>query len=392
MVFQATTATQKITRLRKRIRAVTGGTSASKTISILLWLIDKAQTNNGLVISVVSESMPHLRKGAMRDFLAIMESHHYFRRERWNKTDSVYTFEKGSIIEFFGVESWERVKGARRDILFINEANHIDYNSYTQMEVRTKETIWLDWNPESEFWFYTDVLGIVDCDFITLTYKDNEGLDSRIIQSIESRQHNVNWWRVYGLGLLGEVEGRIYTGWNIIDEIPHEARLERYGLDFGYSIDPTALIAAYYMNAGYVLDENLYQLGMSNREIADTLKMLPRALVIADSAEPKSIAEIKSFGINIVGATKGKGSINQGIQFVQDQKIFVTKRSVNLIKEYRGYLWDTDKDGKSINVPQDFNNNAMDAVRYALDKFQRRAIVMPQSYGGVKSYIPGTLA
>jgi phage terminase large subunit len=195
--------------------------------------------------------MPHLRKGAMRDFLNIMQIQEYFKDTLWNATNSFYTFTTGSVIEFFSVENWEKVKGARRDVLFVNEANHIGYNSYTQMEVRTKEIIWLDWNPENEFWWYSDVMPSNDVDFITLTYKDNEALDQRIVDSIESKMNNKSWWKVYGLGQLGEVESRIFKDWQIIDEIPHEARLERYGLDFGYSNDPTTIIAIYRYNGGF---------------------------------------------------------------------------------------------------------------------------------------------
>lgn len=391
--FKATTATRKLAKLQKRIRGIAGGTSASKTISILLILIDYAQTHKGRIISVVSESMPHLKKGAMRDFLNIMKSHGYFRRDRWNKTDSTYDFGENTIFEFFSVESWERVKGARRDVLFINEANHISYNAYTQMEVRTKEIIWLDWNPENEYWFYTDILNVQECDFITLTYKDNEALDDRIVESIESRKYNVNWWKVYGLGQLGEVEGRIFTGWKIIDKIPHEARLERYGLDFGYSNDPVAVVAIYYLDGGYVLDEVLYRVKMANREVADMLKMLPQALVVADSAEPKSIDEMKSYGTNIVGATKGQGSINQGILYVQDQKISVTSRSLNIIKEYRNYLWEVDKEGNQTNNPQKFMNHCMDSIRYGFDKFQKAGTFKQNlDVGGVKPLLEGLLA
>jgi len=392
--MKVVTATNKLAKLRKRIRAIAGGTSASKTYSIIGLLIDYAQANPGKVTSIVSESMPHLRKGAMRDFLAIMQDHGYFVRKQWDKTNSTYNYGNRSIIEFFSVDSWERVKGARRDVLFVNEANHISYNAYTQMEVRTKEIIWLDWNPENEFWYYTDIDGIVDHDFLTLTYKDNNALDKRIVESIESRKHNKNWWRVYGLGLLGEVEGRIYAGWKIIDKVPHEARLERYGLDFGYSNDPSAIVAIYRYDGGYVLDEVLHRLRMKNRELADQINLLDDALVIADSAEPKSIDEMKDdYRINIVGATKGQGSVNQGIQFVQDQKISVTKRSVNIIKEYRNYLWETDKEGVIINKAPDFMNHCMDAIRYGMDRFQRAGVFkMNDDVGGVKPLIPGTLA
>lgn len=369
-MFSATTATHKLLKLKKRIKAVCGGTSASKTISIELILIDKAQREKGLLISIVSESFPHLKRGAMRDFLNIMQEHNYFKDDRWNKTDYIYTFETGSRIEFFSADMPSKVRGPRRDVLFINECNNIPYEAFDQLEIRTKKEIWLDWNPTNEFWFYTDVKeSRDDVDFVTLTYKDNEALDKAIVSSIESHKNNKNWWQVYGLGQLGEVEGKIYKDWQIIDEIPHEARLERRGLDFGYSNDPSSLIDIYYYNGGYILDEQLYQKGLSNKQLADFIKNLENAntLVKADSAEPKSIDEIKSYGINILPVTKGKDSVCQGIQKVQDVRISMTKRSINLIKEYRNYMWETDRDGKILNVPIDMFNHALDAVRYGFE-------------------------
>jgi phage terminase large subunit len=367
MKYVKTTATDKIFTLRKRIRGVAGGTSASKTISILLWCIQYAQTHNNELISVVSESFPHLKRGSQRDFLNIMEGHGYFKDSNWNKTDFVYTFETGSRIEFFSADQPGKVRGPRRDVLFINEANNISYETYTQLEVRTKKIIWLDWNPVQEFWFYSEVKDKDNVDFLILTYKDNEALDPNIVQAIESRQGNKNWWQVYGLGQLGEVEGKIYKDWAIIDDIPHEARLERYGLDFGYSNDPTAIVAIYRYNGGFILDEITYQKGLSNKQIADVLNNQDKALVIADSAEPKSIDEITSYGVMIQPALKGQGSLSKGIAFVQDQRMSMTKRSLNVIKEYRNYLWQTDKEGKIINVPDVGFDHAMDAIRYAVN-------------------------
>lgn len=354
-------------KLKKRIRGVAGGTSASKTISILLWLIDYAQSTEGKLISVVSESFPHLKRGVIRDFQNIMEQHGYWQPGLWNKTDYVYTFHKNSRIEFFSADQPGKVRGPRRDVLFINEANNISYETYTQLEVRTKNIIWLDWNPVSEFWWYTEVLPTQDVEFVTLTYRDNEGLDKSIIDAIEARKSNKNWWAVYGLGQLGEVEGKIYKDWATIDEVPHEARLERYGLDFGYSNDPTAIVAVYKYNGGLILDEITYQKGLSNKQIADIINNQQQSLVIADSAEPKSIDEIKMFGASILPSQKGQGSVNQGIQKVQDQRISVTKRSLNILKEYRNYLWQTDKDGKIINTPEPGFDHALDAVRYAIE-------------------------
>jgi phage terminase large subunit len=309
----------------------------------------------------------------MRDFLLIMKEHRYFKENRWNKSDYTYTFETGSKIEFFSADQPGKVRGPRRDRLFINEANNIPYETFDQLEVRTRDFIFLDWNPVSEFWFYTEVDGRRDdVEFITLTYKDNEALDESVVKSIETRKDRKNWWRVYGLGLLGELEGKIYTNWKIIDEVPHEARLERYGLDFGYTNDPSAITAVYYYDGGYILDEVCYTKGMSNKQIADTLINEPQGLAVADSAEPKSIDEIRGYGVNIVGAEKGKDSVRNGIQSVQDQQISVTKRSVNIIKEYRNFLWMVDKNGKIINEPEKGFDHLMDAIRYAIMSILKR--------------------
>lgn len=375
-MYISTTALQKLLKLRKRIKGVAGGTSASKTISIIQILVDKAQSDKTpKLTSITSESMPHLKRGAMRDFLNIMKEHGYFKDDRWNKTDFIYTFETGSKIEFFSLDMPHKVRGPRRDRLFINEANNIVKETYDQLEVRTNEEVWLDWNPTNEFWFYTDLLGQDNVDFIILTYKDNEGLPQQVVDSIESRRSNKNWWKVYGLGELGEVEGKIYKDWKLdLDDIPHEARLERRGLDFGYSTDPAALVDVYYFNGGYILDEQLYRIGMHNKAIADTINNLrdPHTLVMADSAEPKSIDEMKLYGINVLPAQKGPGSVTQGINYVQGQKISATKRSVNLIKEYRNYMWKTDKDGRILSVPEEGQDHLMDAIRYALSSFNTR--------------------
>lgn len=381
-MYIKTTALQKLLRLRKRIRGVQGGTSASKTISILQILIDKSQAYHGKdVRSVTSESMPHLKRGAMRDFLNIMEEHGYFDESRWNRTDFIYTFESGNKIEFFSLDMPHKVRGPRRKDLFINEANNIDKETFDQLEVRTEGDIWLDWNPTAPFWFHEDLLGQRDdIDHIILTYKDNEGLPQSIVKSIEARKVNKNWWQVYGMGQLGEVQGRIYTGWKVdLDEIPHEAKLIKRGLDFGYSNDPAALVDVYYLDGGYILDERLYQIGMRNKAIADFITNVeePQTLVIADSAEPKSIDELKLYGVNVLPAEKGPGSVNQGINFVQDQRISVTKRSINTIKEYRGYMWKFDRDGKQLSVPEDFNNHSMDAIRYALQAQNVKTDVKP---------------
>jgi len=369
-MYTVTTATKKLSKLKKRIRGIAGGTSASKTISILLLMIDYSQCHKNELLSVVSESFPHLKRGAIRDFLNIMEEHKYFKEKNWNKTDFVYTFETGCRMEFFSADQPGKVRGPRREILFINEANNISFETFTQLEIRTKKIIWLDWNPVSEFWWYDEVMPKMNVDFMILTYKDNEALDKNIVKTIESRKDNKNWWKVYGLGELGEAEGRIYTDWKPVSKVPHEARLERYGLDFGYSNDPTSIVAIYYYNGGYILDEVTYLKKLSNKRIADILLNQPKSMVVADSAEPKSIDELVYLGINTQPAQKGPGSVEQGIQFVQEQRISVTKRSLNVLKEYRNYLWKTDRDGKIINEPEHMWSHSMDAIRYGMESLR----------------------
>jgi phage terminase large subunit len=369
-MFSETTATRKITSLTRKIRAVQGGTSASKTISILLYLIAYSQTKQPAkkLVSVVSESIPHLKRGAIRDFKNIMQSHHYWKDDRWNATDSIYTFETGSQMEFFSADNADKLRGGRRDVLFMNEANNMTLDAFDQLEVRTREFVFLDWNPTNEFWFYTDVVpNREDVDHIIITYKDNEALEQAIIDSIEARKNRKGWYQVYGLGQLGEVEGKIYKDWAIIDQIPHEARLIRHAVDFGYSNDPSAIVSIYKYNGGYIIDEVAYKKAMTNRQIADILVNLEDGLVIADSAEPKSIDEIASYGVSILPCEKGPGSVNAGIQFVQEQRVSMTKTSYNVIREYRNYLWETDKDGRILNKPEHTYSHSMDAIRYGLN-------------------------
>jgi phage terminase large subunit len=368
MQYSETTATKKIAALNKKIRIVQGGTSASKTISILLYLIARAQMDTSpTMTSIVAESIPHLKKGALRDFKNILKAHNYWKEDLWAETDKIYTFETGSQIEFFGADQAEKLRGGRRDRCFMNEANNLTLGAFDELEVRTKEFLFIDYNPTNEFWVQEEIIpNRQDVDFIILTYKDNEACPEEIVASIEARKNRKGWYQVYGLGQLGEVEGKIYKDWQVIDDVPHEARLERVGLDFGYTNDPTAIVAIYYWNGAYILDELVFQKGMSNKQIADTLINIKSVLVVADSAEPKSIDEIRSFGINIMPTLKGADSVRQGIQQVQDQRIFVTKRSVNVLKEYRNYLWETDRDGRVLNTPEHQWSHSMDSIRYGM--------------------------
>jgi phage terminase large subunit len=368
-MFQRTTAIRKILNLKKRIKIIQGGTSAGKTFGILPVLIDKATKREGIEISVVAETIPHLRRGALKDFLKIMKWTGRFFVDRFNKSLLRYEFANGSVIEFFSADDSSKLRGARRDILYINECNNVTFDSYNELAIRTRSEVYLDFNPANEFWVHTELKDEPDSDFLILTYKDNEALDESIVQQIEKNRDKAktssywaNWWKVYGEGQLGMLEGVVFSNWKLIDTIPKDARLIGIGLDFGYTNDPTAIIEIYNYNGQRIINERAYQTGLLNSDIA---KLLPKNVVVyADSSEPKSIDEIKRFGITIKGVTKGKDSINYGIDVMQSQSYLVTNQSTNLIKELRSYIWDTDKQGKRLNKPIDHFNHAIDALRY----------------------------
>lgn len=380
-MLQKTTAQNKIAQLKKRVRIVRGGTSSSKTFSIIPMLITYAVQKDNTEISIVSESIPHLRRGAIRDFLKIMQMVGMYDPNKWNKSSLTYTFSNNSFIEFFSADQPDKLRGARRDVLFINECNNVDWESYYQLAIRTRKFIYLDYNPVTEFWVDTELVHDADSEMIVLTYKDNEALDSSIVAEIEKAKEKAetseywrNWWAVYGLGQIGNLEGVIFSNYQLIDTIPSDARLLGCGVDFGYSVDPTAIVEVYQYNDQRIIKEICYRTGMLNSDIA---KVLPKGIpVYADSAEPKSIEEIRRFGISIKGVTKGKDSINYGIQVMQGQNYMITKDSTNLIKELRGYCWDKGKDGKTLPIPVG-DDHIIDAWRY----FEMESLGLKKNFG-----------
>lgn len=357
-----------------RVVANKGGTRSSKTYSVVQLLIVIADFRQR-DISIVSESFPHLRRGVMKDFAEILDKEGLVEgvNYEFNKSEYKYEFKNGSVVEFFSVDNWGKVKGSRRDILFINECNRISYETYRQLAVRTTETIFLDWNPDNEFWYEEHIAQRDTTAEIHSTYLDNPYLDKAQIAEIESNRYNEQWWRVYGLGLTGHIEGTIYRPFIQIDELPDARSRMRhvYGLDFGYSNDPTALVDVYIDEAGrkIYVDEIIYETGLLNSDIAQRMAeagVSKSTEIFADAAEPKSVDEIgrKVYRYNVKPAYK-KDLLSQ-IQFLQQFEIYVTTRSLNVIKESRQYKWKEDRDGNAVNEPIDAFNHAMDALRYAV--------------------------
>ena len=372
-MFQTTSAIRKLYALKKRKKVIQGGTSAGKTFGILPILIDRCIRTPYLETSVVSESIPHLRRGAMKDFLKIMIETGRYRDGQWNRSALKYTFTNGSYIEFFSVEQPDKLRGARRNVLYCNEANNIPFEAYNQLAIRTSGDIWIDFNPTANFWAHKEVANQPDADFITLTYLDNEALPQTIVDDIEAARDKAktseywaNWWKVYGLGQVGSLEGVCIKEWQEI-KLPLEARLLCYGMDFGYSNDPTTLIGLYKYNDAYIFDEIIYQKKLLNSDTSNLFKAHDiNAVVYADSAEPKSIAELRTLGHKVLPCTKGKDSIVYGINLINQNKIYITSRSKNLIKELQSYTWTKDREGNTVNKPIDAFNHCIDAARYAI--------------------------
>jgi phage terminase large subunit len=286
-----------------------------------------------------------------------------------------YRFANRSFIEFFSADSEARLRGARRHVLYINEANNISFESYYQLAIRTSQEIYIDYNPTAEFWAQTEILTQDDAELEILTYQDNEALPETIKQDIESNRikaansaYWANWWRVYGLGQLGNLVGAIFEDFKIVQNLePSTQKFVAFGIDWGYSSDPTALVAVHRNGENLYIQELLYDYQLTNQDIAKKLKEfgITRSMeIVADSAEPKSIEEIYRLGFNIKKANKGPDSVRNGIDILKRFKIHVTKDSTNLIKELRNYAWATDKNGKNTGEPADAFNHAIDAIRY----------------------------
>jgi phage terminase large subunit len=345
-----------------------GGTRSGKTYNILLWIIFAyCQRNEGKIITICRKSFPALRGTVMRDFFTILKDHDIYSEEFHSKTAHEYRLNQNTI-EFISLDMAQKIRGRKRDLLFANEANELTQEDWTQLLFRTNEKVILDYNPSEEFhWIYDQVLNRSDVDFFQTTYKDNPFLGDVIKEEIERlKQVDENYWRVYGLGERGQSRSLVYQ-FQTCKEIPKEAKLISYGLDFGYSSDPTSLVRTYLLDDNMYVDELLYRTGMTNQDIANEMKALGLDRsneVFADSAEPKSIEEIYRMGWNIKPTIKG--SINIGIDIIRRYKLHATESSFNLIKELRNYKYIEDKNGLLTNRPVDNFNHALDALRYSV--------------------------
>jgi phage terminase large subunit len=381
-LFTRTTAINKILKLNKFCNGVQGGTSAGKTYGILPVLIDIATKNPNTEISIVAESFPHLRRGAMKDFKKIMYETGRWIDSHWHATDSTYTLYNKSTFEFFSADNDSKLRGARRDILYMNEANNMTFHAYTELASRTKQRVYLDWNPVASFWFHEELQNDSDVEMLIINYLDNEACPDSALKFILKAKEKAsesafwsNWYNVYGLGIIGSLQGAVFENWQQCKEIPIDAEFIAYGMDFGFSADPTTLVGVYRYNKELYLKELIYETKLTNTDIIEKLNTLginKRDVIIADSAEPKSIEDLKRAGYNVEPAKKGADSIKHSIDTLQRYKLNITDNSINGIKEARNYKWLTDKDGKSTNKPIDSFNHFWDAVRYvALNKIDK---------------------
>lgn len=395
MKYSITTTLEKTQALFSdddyRIIVEQGGTSAGKTISTLWVLLDYALAHAGKIISIVSDTFPNLRKGAMRDFLDICRETNILEVATWNKSESTLTLPNDTIIEFFSTDMMGAL-GARRDILYINEANRISWETFCQLEVRTREKVIIDFNPVAEFWAHTELLksGRKDVAFLKTTYLDNEALDEATVNAIEQHRGDgtSNWWRVYGLGEIGSLEGNVYEGWvrePIAKWNTQPFHLVRYGVDFGFSNDPTAVVAVFEDDNGEIwLKQQVLETKLLTPALVEHCRSLPEGLFVCDNARPEIIAELQANGIRAIGCDKTPGEKMNGkrynIELVQRRKIHYFDCDKELEREYLTYAWRKKKTGEILDEPEDGNDHCMDAIAYAIRDLERK----PIEYGEVR--------
>lgn len=368
-------STQEAIENGRKVVIHKGGTGSGKTYDLMMFLITYVMMKQkSQIITVVSESHPHLKIGAIRYLLEITQKIGIYDDKYWNKSESVFTYKPtGSIIEFFSADRIGKALGARRQWLYGNEINNLKVDVWEEL-ARRSENIIGDFNPTAQFWLEEWLLNYDDTITILSNYLDNPYLPDTEKQRIAKRANrDANFKRIHIDCEYGIYEGLIFEHWSQIDQIPENIKgVETYGMDFGFSQDPTTLVRLIETTEAYYADELIYQTGMLNRDIVTRLENLGIKKgydkIIADSAEPKSIHEIHLAGFNIKGAQKGADSIRAGIDRLKSKPLYVTKRSINLIKELRNHSWEIDKSGRATNKPIDDYNHLLDALRYASEK------------------------
>lgn len=360
-----------------RIRGIAskGGTRSSKTWSTLQLLhLVCVNSEKPLVISCVAATLPMVKRGMMRDFKQMLITENEWDENAFNKSECTYTYPNGCIIEFFGVDNASKVHGSARDILFVNEAQTIPREIFRQLDIRTRKKVVIDFNPVRKFWGETEFVGDR---YITIhsTYKDNPYLSKEQVGAIEKNKGDANWWRIYGEGETGGVEGNVYPSYEVIDDMPETFTGRCLGLDFGFVNDPTAIVDIRFQGWDLYVDLLCYETGLLNASIADylTSNMLHRLITVCDNAEQKSIVELQQRRIKAIPCVKGRGSVAGGIAQVKQFKLHVTKRSVKLLDELDNYKFIKDEATDTYtNETIDAWNHALDALRYGVDYLIRK--------------------
>ena len=354
-----------------------GGTYSGKTYAIEQVLFCYACEAEKQVITVVGQDIPNLKSGALRDALSIYHSSEALQSlvKNYNKTDRIFEFNNGSIIEFKSYDNAQDAKSGKRDFLFVNEANGVEWSIFSELSLRTRKKVFIDYNPNSAFWAHDNLMGKPGVQLIISDHRHNPFLAEKEREKIEAIKGNdPELWRVYARGLTGKVTGLILNNWHICENIPKDAKLLAAGLDFGFTNDETGCLLAYLQNGELWVDEVLYETGLTNPDIAVKLmaaQIKKRTEIVADSAEPKSIEELRRLGWHVTGAKKGADSVKNSIDILKRYKINITRKSVNLLNELGRYKWKTDRSGKTLNEPVDSFNHLIDPLRYvALNKLK----------------------
>ncbi|WP_295772852.1 terminase large subunit [uncultured Mucilaginibacter sp.] len=352
-----------------------GGTSSGKTYALIQVLLALACEQPKQVITIVGQDIPNLKSGAMRDAQTIISQWPTLQNavKSFNKSDRVYELHNGSLIEFKSYDNGQDAKSGKRDYLFINEANGITWDIYTELALRTRKRVYLDYNPNAAFWVHDELLGKPGVELLISDHRHNPFCDEHTRQKIENlQQSDPERWKVYARGLTGKITGLVITNWVVCETIPPDAKKLACGLDFGFTNDETGLLEVYKQNGELWVNELLYETGLTNQDISERMTaadLNKNVEIIADSAEPKSIEELRRLGWRITGAKKGTDSIKNSIDILRRYRINVTRSSVNLRRELGRYQWKTDSAGKTLNIPTDSWNHLIDPLRYvALNK------------------------